>query len=486
LPVRVSRAFSLLLRLPGVWVRDVRFEPDRVIVLVALRRRLLICPDCAYSTPYRESEQAHDSWWRHLDLGIWRLEVRCRLRRLRCPEHGVRVEAVPFARSGARFTRDFDDLVAWLATKTDQTAACRLTRIDWATVGRIIERVGSDAVDGDRLQDLFEISIDEVAWRKGHRYLTLVGDHRTGKVVWGCDGKGAAAADEFFDALDPPPLGSLPSPPCSLPAGDPATAGVPGAGSCSWEPAPAIMVPFGPAAIVPVGDGIPAAWLDAESELDPAICARASRLRAVSMDMTGGYAKSVREHAPQAEIVIDNYHVVQLATKALDEVRRAHWNELRGQGETAAARQFKHDRWALLKNPGDLTDQQAAVLAQIQAGGGKIARAWAMKEMVRAIFAKGLTVEAVSDLLDRLLSRLSRCRLAPFVRLGKTIRKHRPGILAARRLNLSNARAEALNNKVKLIVRRAYGFHSARAALALVHLTCGPVTITLPHEQTFP
>ena len=56
---------------------------------------------------------------------------------------------------------------------------------------------------------------------------------------------------------------------------------------------------------------------------------------------------------------------------------------------------------------------------------------------------------------------------------------------AARRLNLSNARAEAMNNRVKLIVRRAYGFHSANAALALVHLTCGPITLTLPHEQTF-
>ncbi len=108
-----------------------------------------------------------------------------------------------------------------------------------------------------------------------------------------------------------------------------------------------------------------------------------------------------------------------------------------------------------------------------------------MKEMVRAIFAPALTVETVSGLIDRLLARLSRSRLKPFIRLGRTIRKHRDGILAARRLKLSNARAEALNNKVKLIVRRAYGFHSADAALALVHLTCGPVTLTLPHEQAF-
>jgi len=103
--------------------------------------------------------------------------------------------------------------------------------------------------------------------------------------------------------------------------------------------------------------------------------------------------------------------------------------------------------------------------------------------MVRGIFAAGLTERAVAELIDRLLSRLSRSRLKPFVRLGRTIRKHRDGILAARRLGLSNARAEALINKVKLIVRRAYGFHSANAALALIHLTCGPVTLTLPHEH---
>jgi transposase len=104
--------------------------------------------------------------------------------------------------------------------------------------------------------------------------------------------------------------------------------------------------------------------------------------------------------------------------------------------------------------------------------------------MVRAIFAAGLSVNAVAGLIDQLLARLSRSRLKPFIRLGRTIRKHRQGILAARRLNLPNARAEAMNNRVKLIVRRAYGFHTANAAHALAHLTRGPVTLTLPHEQT--
>jgi len=465
--VRVTAAFSRLLDLSGIWVKKVRFDPDRVVVWVALRRKKLVCPKCSYSTMARENVQDHDSVWRHLDLGVWRLEVRARLRRLRCPEHGVHVEGVPFARDGARFTRDFENLVAWLMSKTDRTATCRLVRIDWETVGRIIKRVGDELLPADRLNDLFNISLDEVAWRKGHRYLTLVGDHDQGCVVWGTEGKGQAAADEFFDALDPPPA----EPPAP-------------AGRCSWELEPAIMVPFGPSPTVAAGEGIPGAWLGAGLELEPQIFARASKLRAVSMDMTGGYAKSVRERAPQAEIVIDNYHVVQLATKALDEVRREHWNELRAAGASDAAKAFKADRWALLKNPDDLTDSQATTLALIRAGGGKVARAWAMKEMVRAIFAPDLTVEAVSELLDRLLARLSRCRLQPFIRLGKTIRKHRQGILAARRLKLSNARAESLNNKAKLIVRRAYGFHSARAALALILLTCGPITLTPPHDRT--
>lgn len=453
--MRVTSAFSRLLDLPGVWVRSVCFEPGRVVVTVALRGRRLRCPKCSYCTRNRENRQHRDSVWRHLDLGVWRLEVHARLRRLRCPEHGALVEGVPFARDGARFTREFENLVAWLATKTDKTAICRLVRIDWQTTGRIIERVGDELLDGDRLSDLFELSIDEVAWRKGHRYLTLIGDHRRRCVVWGCEGKGQAAADRFFAELDPEPPAAAPRP-----------------------------EPPEPHKIQQRQAGRPQHGPAGEDARQP-VAERAGQLIAVSMDMGEGYAKSVRRHAPQAVICIDNYHVVQLATKALDEVRREHWNELRRSGDRDAAKQFKDSRWSLLKNPADLTETQADTLARLHAAGGKVPRAWAIKEMVRAIFAPGLTVDTVAELIDRLLARLSRSRLKPFVRLGRTIRKHRHGILAARRLKLSNARAEALNNKAKLIVRRAYGFHSANAALALIHLTCGPVTLTLPHERSF-
>ncbi len=167
---------------------------------------------CAFSTRSIENTQAHESVWRHLDLGVWRLEVRATLRRLDCPTHGVHVEGVPFARHGARLTADFDDLVAWLVTKTDRTAVCRPVRIDWQTVARIIERVAGEKLDPGRLDGLYEIGIDEVSWRKQHRYLTLVVDHRRRCVVWGTDGAGAVAADRFFAELDPPQPTSPPDP----------------------------------------------------------------------------------------------------------------------------------------------------------------------------------------------------------------------------------------------------------------------------------
>ena len=457
--MRVTTAFSRLLRLQGVWVRKVRFKPDRVVVEVVLKRRRLHCPLCEYSTRSRKDRRPVDSVWRHLDLGVWRLEVCCRRRRLWCPEHGARTEGVPFARPGSEFTRDFEWLVAWLATRTDKTTIKRMLRIDWDTVGRIVKRVCDDELDPDRLHGLFDIGIDEVSWKKQHNYLTLVADHQRRCVVWGCDGQGEKAADRFFAELDPEPERADPSPPHG-----------------------AIMVPFGPCPTVPAAHGIPGAWLGPGLELDPRLFARASRLRAISMDMTPGYAASARNHAPQAESCIDPYHVVQLANQALDEVRRAYWNELRRLGDQQAAKRFKDSRWCLLKRPEKLSDEQTATLARIKAAGGEVWRAYELKEAVRGIFQPGLSLEDVEVLIDRLLSRLARSRLQPFIRLGKTIRRHRAGILAAIRLGINQGRTEALNNKVRLITRRAYGFHSAKAALALVLLTCGPITLHLPHE----
>jgi transposase len=145
--VRGTTAFNRLLALDGVNVAAVDIGPDTVTVEVRLRRRKLACPVCGYTARARYDTRPVSSSWRHLRLAARQLVICAQLRRLDCPTHGVRVEAVPFARPGARFTRDFEQLVAWLATKMDKDAVRRLVAVDWATVGRICERVVADELD---------------------------------------------------------------------------------------------------------------------------------------------------------------------------------------------------------------------------------------------------------------------------------------------------------------------------------------------------
>jgi transposase len=404
------------MRLPGVTVSDVEFQPAKVVVTVRMRTRKLRCPKCGFTTTARHDTRPVSSSWRHLDLGSWRLEVRADLRRLRCLDHGILTEGVPFARAASRFTRDFEDLIGWLATTMDKTALRRLVRIDWDTTGRIIERVMADGLDPMRLDGLFNIGVDEVSWRKGHSYITLVSDHRRGKFVWGKEGKDTATLDCFFDELAPE---------------------------------------------------------------------RSEAIEAMSMDMGPAYENSARKpgHATNAIICYDPFHVVQLVTAALDKVRRQVWQDFRKLPDQDAARRFKGARWALLKNPSDLTDDQAATLRKLKRRGGDMWRAYALKEALRAVFAGDLTEDEVGVLLDRFCSKAQRSGLKPFVTAAKTIRKRRAGILAAVRLGINNARHEGLNRRVRLIVNRAYGFHSANAALALIMLTLGPIDHVLPHEH---
>jgi transposase len=402
--------------LPGVTVSKVNFQPAKVVVAVKLRNLRLSCPACEFTTRARYDTRPVSSSWRHLDLGRWRLEVRADLRRIECPTHGIRTEGMPFARAGSHFTRDFEDLVGWLATTMDKTALCRLARIDWDTTGRIIERVMATGLDPARLDNLFLCGADEVSWRKGHSYLTLVSNNQTGKFVWGKEGKDTATLDCFFDEL---------------------------------------------------GEE------------------RSAAITAISMDMGPAFEKSARKpgHATKAAICFDPFHVVQAGTQALEKVRRQVWQELRRLPDQETARRFKGARWCLLKNPGELTDDQSATLGKIKRRGGDLWRAYALKEALRAIFAGDLSEDEVGALLDRFCSRAQRSGMKPFVTLAQTIRKRRAGILAAVRLGVNNARHEGLNRRVRLIINRAYGFHSAKAALALTMVTLGPIEHVLPHER---
>jgi transposase len=210
-------------------------------------------------------------------------------------------------------------------------------------------------------------------------------------------------------------------------------------------------------------------------ELGPERC---ESIRAVSIDMSGGYAKAIRDSVPHAEICFDPFHVVRLAQRAVDQVRRDEWNA-HERSHTPTGRWIKGTRWSLLKTPDKQTIPQLALLGEVAQANKAMFRAFLMKEELRLLYQLEDRTLAPAH-LDAWLAWASRSRLAPFIRLARTIRHHRQGILAAIRLGLSNGRLEGLNSRIRLISHRSFGFHSAAPLIALVYLCCSGILIDLP------
>ena len=202
--MRSARVWKRLLGVEHTVVEEVVFdeEADAVVAMVrptrSRRRRCAVCQRRCSGYDQGEGRRR----WRGLDLGVVRVFLEADAPRVRCPAHGVVVAAVPWARHGAWFTRAFEDTAAWLAVHTSRVAVAELLRVAWRTVGRILTRVAQEAgQDIDRLEGLRRIGIDEISYRKGHRYLTVVVDHDTGRLVWAAPGHDEQTLERFFDAL---------------------------------------------------------------------------------------------------------------------------------------------------------------------------------------------------------------------------------------------------------------------------------------------
>ena len=351
--------------------------------------------------------------WRALDLGTVQAYVEADAPRITCREHGVVVALVSWARHGARHTLAFDQQVAWLATATSKTAATELMRVGWRTVGNIVQRVWDDVqASVDLFDGLRRIGIDEVSYKKGHRYITVFVDHDTRRLVWAAPGRDKATVHAFFDKLGPE---------------------------------------------------------------------RSSAITHVTADGAGWIADVVTDRAPAAIRCTDPFHVVQWAGDALDQIRREVWNEARGgKGRTTkASTSLKRARYALWRNPEDLTADQQTKLAWIEKAHPRLHRAYLLKEGLRALFHLKDRADAERS-LDVWLSWAARCRIPEFVELGRKIRRHRDTILAAIREGLSNGLVESTNTKIRLLTRIAFGFRSPAALIALAMLSLGGHRPALP------
>ena len=203
---------------------------------------------------------------------------------------------------------------------------------------------------------------------------------------------------------------------------------------------------------------------------------RCAKIKTVTVDMNGGFKKAIAEALPHAEVVYDRFHVQRLVSNALDLVRKQQLREIRGTPEGKA---LFRSRFALLKNPWDLSPEERRKLKEIEKENAPLFRAYLLKES----FAQALDFKqpwkakrAITDWL----SWASRSRLAPFVKVARTIRKHLGGILAYIQERFTNGIVEGMNTRLRMIARRAFGFHGPEPLIAMAFLCCGGIELDPP------
>jgi len=315
---------------------------------------------------------------------------------------------VPWAAAGSGFTHAFEEVVAYLAQRTDKTTVSTMMAIAWKTVGLILERVVGRLGPTDRLAGLKRIGIDELSYRRHHEYVTVVTDHDSGRVVWVSPGKDAATVLRFFAELGPE---------------------------------------------------------------------RTAQIETITIDMSNAFKSAVAEAAPHAQVVFDRFHVQRLAHDALDKVRREQVRELTGDDASSV----KNTRFALQKNPWNLSQSDHQKLADVQRSNKKLYRAYLLKETLADILDRS-QVNVAREKLGEWIGWAARSQLAPFQKLSRTIRGHADGILAYIATGLSNGRAEGVNAKIRTITKRSYGFHGPWSLIALIFLCCSGIAVPLQHR----
>ena len=431
--MRNASLWRAVLGVENTVVEDVEFDDEAQVLVAHVRPRQASrgrCGTCG-SRASRYDRGEGRRRWRGLDMGTIQVFLEAEAQRVNCPVHGPTVRQVPWARHGAGHTRPFDQQVAWLATQCSKTAITELMRIAWRTVGAIITRVWADTAAGvDAFAGLRRIGIDEISYQRRHKYLAVVVDHDTGRLVWAHPGHDRATVRAFFDALE-----------------------------ASGQ-------------------------------------RRCAQITHVSADGAEWIADVVSDRCPDAIRCADPFHVVGWATEALDAVRREAWSNARRAGHTrnhgwahgrratvstGTAQALRRARYALWKNPENLTDRQRAKLEWIAKTDPRLYRAYLLKEGLRTVFK--LPTDQAGEALDRWVAWARRCRIESFVRLQRRIVNHRAQILASIAHGLSNGLIESVNTKIRLITRIAFGFAHPDPLIALAMLTLGGHRPTLPGRQ---
>lgn len=358
-----------------------------------------ICSGCGRPRPGYDRLPAR----RFESVPLWQIAVVFvyAMRRVECPTCGIVVERVPWCDGKHTLTTSYRWFLATWARRLSWREVASIFNTSWDSVCRSVEHAVEWGLKHRDLSGVTAIGIDEIAWHKGHKYLTLVYDI-SGEVK-----RLLAVAEERTEASLRECLTSLGTPVCQ-------------------------------------------------------------QVRFVCSDMWRPYLSVIGECLSAAVHVLDRFHIMQKFGKALDEIRAEETRQLQRDGYEPV---LTHSRWCLLKRPENLTDRQTVKLKELLKYNLRSVRAYLLREDFQRFWEYRSPAWA-GKFLDEWTTRAMRSRLGPLKKLAQTLRNHRPLILNwfHAKGEISAGAVEGLNNKVKLVTRKSYGFRTAKVAkLALFH-----------------
>lgn len=423
--------FRALEGLEGTAIQDagINVAGELVIKVRPLAKHASRCGHCRRRCPGYDAGNGQRTW-RALDHGATVTYLQAAAPRVRCRVHGVVVAHVPWAAHGAGHTHTFDQQVAWLAVRTSKSAVTELMRIGWRTVGAVVDRVHTHlraadlAAGDDGLQGLRRIGVDEISYRRGQLFLTVVVDHDTGHLVWAEPGRDRSTLRRFFDALGPERSAQITHV---------------SADQASWIHA--VVSERCPNAVQCADAFHLVKWANQALATVRAAAWRAARA-------SGATRKNGTEQGRQ---------------------RR---------DSTGTARELAHAKYPLIKNPENLTPKQQLRLDWVAATHPLLWEAYRLKEGLRLL----LKIRGQDGIkaLDAWITQARASAIPEFAHLAGRIEAVRQRIEATLIHGLSNALVESTNTKIRLLTRIAYGFHSPRPLIAIAMLSLGHHRPTLP------
>jgi len=482
------------------------FEQQAIIVHARpFRRSQCLCPVCKKKCILNGHKMEEESSWRAPNLNGTPVFIFYRPQRILCAEHGALNEFIPWADGNSRFTAAFNDEVAWLVCQMNKTAICEFEGINWRTVGNCI-KASHSRLEPDITSRIHSgirrICVDETAYRKGYKYITVVYDMDRNQVIWIHENHGYDVFAEFCEQLTPEERAKI-----EIVAGD----GASWIDSCCKE--------FFPNATRCIDFFHVAQWVN--NALDEVRISTAAKARREYNKLKDEYIKAETEATVAAEKTRQEYnaaikelaemphrgrpsiHKLELISFIAEyesshdqspenskpkSVGRPRKVQLTSEHEASLKElsdridDFKGAKFALGHNPENCTDLQAEKLQLIENNYPDLYRAYQLKEALRLILHMKDDEQASME-LSKWIKEARDSGLKPMQALADKIdNRHRENILNAIRCQANSAKSESTNTTIKGLIKLARGFRNLDNMIALIYLKCSDIVIPLSNR----